>query len=172
MGLKLTRVASLSSPVALAQAPGDDTLYIAEKGGRVRAVRNGRSRDRARRLRPDHHRRRTGPARPGVLADARGDGRQLHGHLGRHARDEYPFSGGQVTGGARQLLFVDQPYANHNGGNVIFGPDGSLYVGMGDGGSGGDPQNHAQNPDDRLGKMLRIDAAAPTPRRDLDARAA
>ena len=46
---------------------------------------------------------------------------------------------------ARQLLFVDQPYANHNGGQLAFGPDGLLYVGMGDGGSGGDPENRAQN---------------------------
>lgn len=55
------------------------------------------------------------------------------------------------------LLVVDQPYGNHNGGMVAFGPDGGLYVGMGDGGSGGDPQNFAQNPDALLGKMLRLD---------------
>ena len=54
---------------------------------------------------------------------------------------------------------------------MLFGPDGALYVGMGDGGSGGDPQNHAQNPNDPLGKMLRIDTAQ-SRRRDLDARAA
>jgi glucose/arabinose dehydrogenase len=57
----------------------------------------------------------------------------------------------------RILLVVAQPYGNHNGGMVAFGPDGGLYVGMGDGGSGGDPQNFAQNPDSRLGKMLRLD---------------
>jgi glucose/arabinose dehydrogenase len=56
------------------------------------------------------------------------------------------------------LLKLKQPYTNHNGGGVAFGPDGFLYIGMGDGGSGGDPQNYAQNPDDLLGKMLRIDA--------------
>jgi glucose/arabinose dehydrogenase len=59
-------------------------------------------------------------------------------------------------GTARQLLFVDQPYANHNGGQVEFGPDGRLYVGMGDGGSGGDPGNRAQNLGVRLGKLLRL----------------
>lgn len=58
---------------------------------------------------------------------------------------------------ATQVLFVDQPYSNHNGGNLNFGKDGLLYVGMGDGGSGGDPQNNAQNPNSLLGKMLRID---------------
>jgi glucose/arabinose dehydrogenase len=57
---------------------------------------------------------------------------------------------------ARQLLFVDQPYANHNGGQLQFGPDGRLYVGMGDGGSGGDPGNRAQNLGVRLGKLLRL----------------
>lgn len=56
-----------------------------------------------------------------------------------------------------KLLVIAQPYANHNGGNLVFGPDGYLYVGMGDGGSGGDPQNRAQNPQELLGKMLRID---------------
>ena len=57
---------------------------------------------------------------------------------------------------ARQILFVKQPYSNHNGGQLQFGPDGNLYVGMGDGGSGGDPQNHAQNLSSRLGKLLRL----------------
>ena len=57
---------------------------------------------------------------------------------------------------ARVLLRVDQPYDNHNGGQLQFGPDGRLYVGMGDGGSGGDPQGRAQDPRSRLGKLLRI----------------
>lgn len=56
------------------------------------------------------------------------------------------------------ILTVDQPYSNHNGGQLAFGPnDGYLYIGMGDGGSGGDPQNNAQNPASLLGKILRID---------------
>ncbi|MGB9639860.1 MAG: PQQ-dependent sugar dehydrogenase [Anaerolineales bacterium] len=55
------------------------------------------------------------------------------------------------------LLIVPQPYANHNGGCLKFGPDGYLYIGMGDGGSGGDPQNYAQNKEALLGKLLRID---------------
>jgi glucose/arabinose dehydrogenase len=57
----------------------------------------------------------------------------------------------------RRLLHIDQPYPNHNGGNLAFGPDGYLYIGMGDGGSGGDPQNNGQSLDTMLGKMLRID---------------
>lgn len=55
------------------------------------------------------------------------------------------------------LLTQSQPYNNHNGGCVKFGPDGYLYIGLGDGGSGGDPQNYAQNPASLLGKTLRID---------------
>ena len=58
---------------------------------------------------------------------------------------------------AKQLLFVEQPYSNHNGGMVSYGRDGLLYVGMGDGGSGGDPENRAQDPASLLGKMLRLD---------------
>ena len=57
---------------------------------------------------------------------------------------------------ARQLLFVRQPYANHNGGELQFDRNGLLYVGMGDGGAAGDPGNRAQNPRERLGKLLRI----------------
>lgn len=55
------------------------------------------------------------------------------------------------------LLVIHQPYTNHNGGHIDFGPDGYLYIGMGDGGSGGDPGNRSQNPDSLLGKMLRIE---------------
>jgi glucose/arabinose dehydrogenase len=55
------------------------------------------------------------------------------------------------------LLVIPQPYGNHNGGMIAFGPDHYLYIGMGDGGSGGDPKNYAQNRNELLGKFLRID---------------
>lgn len=61
------------------------------------------------------------------------------------------------------LLTIAQPYANHNGGTLKFGPDGYLYIGMGDGGSGGDPENRAQNINELLGKMLRIDVNSGNP---------
>jgi glucose/arabinose dehydrogenase len=61
------------------------------------------------------------------------------------------------------LLTVNQPFANHNGGGIHFGPDGYLYIGMGDGGSGGDPGNRAQNINENLGKMLRIDVDSASP---------
>jgi glucose/arabinose dehydrogenase len=59
----------------------------------------------------------------------------------------------------KELLRFEQPYPNHNGGHVAFGPDGMLYIGNGDGGSGGDPANNAQRLDTWLGKMLRIDVS-------------
>jgi glucose/arabinose dehydrogenase len=58
---------------------------------------------------------------------------------------------------AQILMEIDQPFANHNGGQLQFGPDGYLYIGMGDGGSAGDPGNRAQDKTELLGKILRID---------------
>ena len=60
-------------------------------------------------------------------------------------------------GGPGGEAFIAQPFANHNGGNLFFGPDGLLYIGMGDGGSGDDPDHRAQDPTQLLGKMLRVD---------------
>jgi glucose/arabinose dehydrogenase len=65
-------------------------------------------------------------------------------------------NGKGIASTARQLLFVRQPYQNHNGGQLQFDRNGLLYVGMGDGGSGGDPGNRAQRMNERLGKILRI----------------
>jgi len=55
------------------------------------------------------------------------------------------------------LLTIDQPFSNHNGGHILFGPDGMLWIGMGDGGSGGDPHGNGQSLNTLLGKLLRID---------------
>jgi glucose/arabinose dehydrogenase len=64
-----------------------------------------------------------------------------------------------MLGGTQRV--IDQPFANHNGGHLAFGPDGYLYIGLGDGGSGNDPAHRAQNPNELLGKMLRIDVGVP-----------
>ena len=67
------------------------------------------------------------------------------------------------AGSEEILLEIDQPYSNHNGGDIHFGRDGYLYIGMGDGGSGGDPEDRARHTDSLLGKMLRIDVNGSTP---------
>ena len=66
-------------------------------------------------------------------------------------------------GSATQIIEIEQDFANHNGGQLQFGPDGYLYIGMGDGGSGGDPLNRAQDLDELLGKMLRLDVDGALP---------
>ena len=76
--------------------------------------------------------------------------------------EEFAVGDGGVFDAAsgRELLTIDQPYANHNGGDLTFGPDGFLYIGTGDGGAGGDPERRALNVSQLLGKMLRIDVTA------------
>jgi uncharacterized repeat protein (TIGR03806 family) len=72
--------------------------------------------------------------------------------------DRYTLSGdGKELAQKKRILTLAQPYSNHNGGNLVFGPDGYLYIGFGDGGSGGDPHGNGQKLDTLLGKMLRID---------------
>ena len=93
--------------------------------------------------------------------------RQLHQSGRRHGRRAVPTlveSGrgrpgdpDSICAGAAAPAVIAQPFSNHNGGNLAFGPDGYLYIGMGDGGSGDDPDHRAQNPSELLGKMLRID---------------
>jgi glucose/arabinose dehydrogenase len=62
---------------------------------------------------------------------------------------------------AREVFSVEQPYSNHNGGHLAFGPDGMLYIGMGDGGAAGDPRRAGQDPKQLLAKMLRLDVDTP-----------
>ena len=68
-------------------------------------------------------------------------------------------AGAALPGSARQLVFSDDPYGNHNGGQLVFGPDGRLYFTLGDGGAGGDPENRSQNMRSLFGKLLSMNVA-------------
>jgi glucose/arabinose dehydrogenase len=159
VAVRLVRVASLDSPLAMAIRRDDPALYVAEQGGRVFALRNGR-------VDPtpviDLSGRISAGGERGLLGLAFSpDGGFLYASFtnenGDSEIDGLPFSDGRVTGPARRVLLVRQPFANHNGGNIAFGPDGYLYFGLGDGGSEGDPQDAGQSMTTVLGKMLRID---------------
>ena len=85
-------------------------------------------------------------------------------HVARISRFTWDAGTDQVSlASEKVILEIDQPYGNHNGGMLAFGPDGYLYIALGDGGSGGDPQNHAQTPSDMLGSLLRIDVHPANP---------
>jgi glucose/arabinose dehydrogenase len=154
-------VGGLDSPVWVTSAPGDaSTLYVVEQAGTVKIVRDGRI---AGTFLDIRSRVRSG-GEQGLLSlvfhpqyaqnhlfyvdytDVNGDTRVVQFRSA---------NGVGVPGSAKVLLFVKQPYANHNGGQLEFDRQGYLYVGMGDGGSGGDPENRAQNLQQRLGKLLR-----------------
>lgn len=165
-GLSLERVAvGLSDPLYLTAPPGDARLFVVEQPGRIRIIRAGR-------LLPrpflDLTQRVRSGGEQGLLSvafhprfaangffyvnytDRRGDTR-----VERYAVSGDPDRADPAS--ARLVIMIEQPFANHNGGLVMFGPDGMLYVGMGDGGSGGDPYGHGQNRATLLGKMLRLD---------------
>ena len=164
--VRLVTVArGLDSPLHVASPRNErGRIYVVEQTGRIRVVVNGRLRARA--FLDIRSRVRAG-GEQGLLSVAfhpsyRRNRRlyvnytDVNGHT-RVVEYRSDRAGTRVlTRTRRQLLFVAQPYPNHNGGQLAFGPDGFLYVGMGDGGSGGDPQNRAQNLGDRLGKLLRI----------------
>jgi uncharacterized repeat protein (TIGR03806 family) len=91
----------------------------------------------------------------------RGEGSQLTSFISAFTASA---NGLALDGSSEEvILSVPQPYGNHNGGQIVFGRDGYLYIGLGDGGSGGDPLDNAQNPQSLLGKMLRIDIDGGTP---------
>jgi glucose/arabinose dehydrogenase len=157
--VKLTKIANLDSPIAMAQRRNDEALYVAEKGGRIKAVKDEKVGATVLDISTEVS---TGGEQGLLGLDFSPDGKKLYINFTNGPGDtvirEYAFSDGKaVTTSARKVLEIAQPYDNHNGGNILFGPDGYLYIGMGDGGSGGDPQNNAQNLESLLGKMLRID---------------
>ncbi len=173
--VRLVSVASgLQRPVALVIAPGDPRrrLFVVEQIGTIRALENG-------------------ALRPGVFFDLRTNvsrdneqgllglafhprfvaNRKLYVNFTDRDGDthvvEYQVDAGDPDrvdpASARELLRIEQPYANHNGGHVLFGPDGKLWVGTGDGGAAGDPLKAGQDDRQLLAKMLRIDVDAARP---------
>ncbi|MBV9410601.1 MAG: PQQ-dependent sugar dehydrogenase [Acidimicrobiia bacterium] len=160
--VRLTPVAPISGALALAVRPGDGTLYIATKSGQVRAIRGGQV-DPAPVL--DLSGQVSTGSEQGLLGLAfSADGSHVYASYTDNNGDtnvaDYAMNGTSANPGTRrQLLFVHQPFPNHNGGNLVLGPDGMLWLGLGDGGSEGDPNNTAQNPNTPLGKMLRVDPA-------------
>jgi glucose/arabinose dehydrogenase len=162
---------ALSQPVYATAPPGDSShLYVVEKTGRVRIIRNdtllaGAFLDLSAHV--------SSGSEQGLLSlafhpayatngyvyvdytDTNGDTRVVRYHASSPAAVD--------TTTATEILFVPQPYANHNGGLVVFGPDGTLYIGLGDGGSGGDPDGNGQNRATLLASLLRIDVDGGAP---------
>ena len=151
-------VAELEQPVAMAVRAGDDALYVAEKVGRVVAISPASDP----RVVLDLTNRVSLGSEQGLLGVAFSpDGRYLYvdftdtegdTHVAEFAFDD----DGADPASERLVLFVEQPFSNHNGGALAFGPDGHLYVALGDGGSAGDPMGNAQSLSTLLGKLLRI----------------
>lgn len=159
-----------AKPVLATQAPGEPgRVYVVEQVGLIRIVEKG-----VIRARPflDVRRLVSTGNEQGLLGLAFGPD-YVHRHRiyvnytdvnGATIIAEYRVrSGAAVPGSARRLLRVVQPYENHNGGNILLGPDRKLWIGLGDGGSGGDPENRSQNPATLLGKLFRLDPIRPSP---------
>jgi glucose/arabinose dehydrogenase len=165
-GLKAVVVADgFDHPVFLCSAPGDRRLIVVEQPGRVRWVEASRPSaavflDLSAIVRYGGERGLLGLAFHPAYAtngflfvnytDRAGD-TQIVRYTARVDRNAVE------PGSAKPILSVKQPFANHNGGMIAFGPDGLLYVGMGDGGAGGDPFGNGQNRHALLGKLLRLD---------------
>jgi len=165
-GVRLARVkGGLGDALYVTGAPGQPgRLFVVQQSGRIRILQNGRLIGR-----PflDVSRLITAGGEQGLL------GLAFHPDYARNGRFyiDYTNRSGDTRvveyrratatranpASARVLLGVDQPFANHNGGAVVFGPDRMLYIALGDGGSGDDPQNNAQSTNSLLGKLLRID---------------
>lgn len=168
-GITLKRVAEgLNNPVHLTHAKdGTGRLFVVEQAGLIRVVKDGILLKRA--FLDIRDRVKSGGEK-GLLSVAfhpefRENGRLFvnytssSGGLHTVISEFHTGSGGDFAdrGRERIILEVAQPFSNHNGGQIAFGPDGYLYIGMGDGGSGNDPQEHGQNLSTLLAAMLRID---------------
>jgi glucose/arabinose dehydrogenase len=171
--VQLTPIAELRAPVAMAARPATNDLFVAEQGGRVRRITIDRSEEE-----PAYALQTEAALDITDQTQARGeqgllglaftpDGSRIYVNYTDREGDthvvEYRMSGDDIDADTRrEILFVDQPFANHNGGQLAFGPDGFLYIGLGDGGGQGDPQQRGQNTDDLLGKILRVDPTQPS----------
>jgi len=165
-GLALQEVAKgFDQPLYVTAPAGDARLFVVEQTGRVKIVKAGRVL--AQPFLDLTEKTRAGGER-GLLSLAFHPRYATNGYLyvnytdthGDTKVERYTVSRDPDradTASGNVLFTVDQPYANHNGGHVLFGPDGALYVGMGDGGAGGDPHDNGQNPRALLGKLLRLD---------------
>jgi glucose/arabinose dehydrogenase len=159
----------LADPIGIASAPGG-WLLVNERAGRVVAIHRGE-----RSIALDITDRVLGGDERGLLGlvlhpDWPDDGRAFVHYSDRNGDTVLSELTGTQDGDAAPaldpaseqiLLTVRQPFANHNGGQLAFGPDGYLWFGLGDGGSGGDPLGNGQNPSELLGSVLRLDVSDP-----------
>jgi glucose/arabinose dehydrogenase len=161
-----TFVSGLIKPLGMASYFGDGLLiYILEQRGSIRVIENQELRSEP--FLDISNKVRTQGSEQGLLGIALDPNYQTNGIFYLNYSDlagdtviaRYLAAEDRKTANPDSeqiILSYKQPYANHNGGNLVFGLDGMLYIGLGDGGSGGDPEMRAQNPDTLLGKMLRI----------------
>jgi hypothetical protein len=158
-------VSGLSAPIYLTAPTSDSRLFIAEQAGRIRVVEAGQLL-----ATPflDISDRVVSGGERGLLSFAFHPSYDTNGYLyvsytgdgGESRIERYSVTGNPHVAdraSAKLILTVSQPFSNHNGGLITFGPDGMLYLGLGDGGSGGDPQGHGQDTSTVLGALLRID---------------
>jgi len=166
---------TFSSPVDMQYAPdGTDRLFVLEQSGIIKVFENNGNTTTVKTF-LDITDRVTSGGETGLLGlafhpDYANNGyfyvdyttpSPLRTHVSRFQVTSNPDSADKSS--ELVLLEVNQPFSNHNGGRVSFGPDGYLYIGLGDGGSGGDPNDNAQNKTVLLGKILRIDVDNPAP---------
>jgi glucose/arabinose dehydrogenase len=152
----------LIQPVVITQPPGEARLFVAELGGRIEIIEDGQPRKTFLEVQV------ASGSEQGLLGMAFHPGYAQNGRFFINFIDvdgntriwEYARSAADPSLAdphELEILKIDQPAYNHNGGNLLFGPDGMLYIGMGDGGDEYDPSGIGQDLDTRLGKMLRID---------------
>jgi glucose/arabinose dehydrogenase len=161
--VELFEIGSFDQPVGVTHRPGNGELYVIEQPGRVIAVT-----DLSSEVVLDITDLTAASGEQGLLGLAFHPTADLaYAYFtdtnGNTVVAEFtidPSTGAFDRDSLREVLAVDQPYSNHNGGQLAFGPDQLLYVGLGDGGSGADPQRHALDLTSRLGKILRIDPVA------------